>query len=131
MYIFKFSFVRTLVHEEFGGYKTSDVLRSDWFCFNDYEDFSSRFVGHVLAAASSDLAGRGVRVYNFFELFGVLRSSLDSFVSSSDERYVRCLSDQTPDNVPTRSVCSVDLHYMFQRSNLSEAELSQLGHEES
>lgn len=115
-YKFSFSFVRTVEHQEYGGFDTSDVLRDGWFLFNDFEEIAFRFVGHILAAASEDRLGRGVRVYNFFELFGLLRSRFRVFESDEGaESFVDSLMDQTHFLVPTAPVKSVELYFSFER----------------
>lgn len=125
MYTFRFCFVRTIVHEEFGGFETSDVLRSGCFTFGDSDELFSCLVPHVLAAASSDLAGRGLRVYNFFELFGLIRSAFESFVDGSAVVVNHHLGDQTCLSVPTAPVLSVKLYYSFERLTSGSASLEQ------
>lgn len=117
-YIFRYSFVRTVEHEDFGGYETSEELRSDWFYFNDFEQLASNFVSAVLDAASADLVGRGVRVYNFLELLGLVRISFNTFVEDASQTLSSRLSDQTSDFVPTASVKSVVLYYSFDSSSV-------------
>lgn len=122
-YKFSFTFVRTVEHEEFGGFETSDLLRSNWFYFNDFEEFSSRFVGHILDAASGDREGRGVRVYSFFEMFGILRSRFRDLESEGSVSFSSSLMDQTHYLVPTAPVKSVELYFTFERVHPSQSDV--------
>lgn len=110
---FKYVFVRSVEHSDFGGYTTTEVLDSGCFNFEDFDGFADRFVSVVLSAAGNDLVGRGVRVYSFFELFGVLRTSFREFVESGEVSHVGSLHDQTSYLVPSASVKCVELYYEF------------------
>lgn len=116
-YRFNFSFVRTVEHDDFGGYDTTEEFFSDSFAFADVDDFLRQFADSVLTAAVSELRGRGLRVYNFFELFGVLECSFKTFL----EQPVKSghhIQDQTLYSVPTWPVKRVDLYYSFEVSSV-------------
>lgn len=117
-YIFSCSFVRTVAHEDFGGYETVEPLHSGWFYFVDYADFASHFVETVLAAASGELAGRGVRVYNFLGLMSLLHHSFEDFVASGSDEISGNIDDQTSVDVPTGPVKAVVLYYTFSISQM-------------
>lgn len=117
-YIFSYSFLRNVAHKEFGGYETTEVLSSEWFYFDDFADFANHFVDSVLAAAAADLAGRGVRVYNFLDLMYLLHLSLEDFVASGSEEFSAHIEDQTSTYVPTGPVKSVVLYYTFSISQM-------------
>lgn len=125
-YKFSYAFVRTVSRPEFGGFDTCDILRgcSRSFMFDDFDAFASCFVDHLLSAASADIEGRGVRVYSFFELFGLIRSRFHDFERDGSESFTSSLLDQTPLFLPTGPVKSVELYFTFERvpSTLSEVD---------
>lgn len=117
-YMFSYSFLRTVAHEEFGGFETTEVLRSGWFNFVGVADFSDYLVEAVLAAAAVETEGCGVRVYNFFELFHLLQLSFKTFVEDGSDQLSNHFSDQTSTFVPTGPVKSVELYYSFSVSQI-------------
>lgn len=117
-YIFSYSVVSTVVHDDFGGYETSSVLSRSCFYFTDFEDFSSQYVDVVLDAASRDSDGRGIRVYTLLELVRLFQVSFEEFLASS-KSFDGNFSDQLDPLVPARPVKSVRIYYSFSESSVS------------
>lgn len=113
-YKFKYCFVRHVEREDFGGFKTSEVLLENWFYFTRFEEVAKRFVGAVISAAEKDVEGRGVRVYNFLDLFGLVGSDFEKFVEVGSSSFSSHIIDQTQSLLPTGRVKSVVLYYSFE-----------------
>lgn len=118
-YIFSYSVVSTVVHDDCGGYETSSVLSRGCFNFTGFEDFSSQYVDSVLYAASRDYDGRGIRVYNLLELLRLFQIAFDEFLASSSKSSDGYFTDTVSPFVPTFSVKSVRIYFSFSESDLS------------